>query len=153
MKLSGLDSEILEYIVTVLQESADSFGDKEQFDYYTDMVANFLTSSSFSSTEEDAAKLSKELLMMIRVNSSAPALPPPSVASPVLPIPHVPASTSIAIDDRPVPGAAKDVGKEGGKKAAKETVPKKVKEPKEAVALNARNNSSRYTPTHTRLKY
>jgi hypothetical protein len=132
-KLVGLEPEMLEYIVTMLEDDKSGFVDDETNAYLTETIGSLLCGSEFCAGEEAATRLARGLIINLSVLSASKAATS-HTAPPPAPAPAAAAKTKIATPaiaatlPQPVSGGA----------AVKAT---KIKEPKEPKAPKAPKES------------
>lgn len=138
LKLNGLETEIFDYICTILEENDDEFQDREKNAYYIETIASFLMGVEFCSSEEACTHVCKEILVMLQImysKTSPLTLPQDDIIPPPPPPTSQPTPARIASMTSLSSSAASSTEDLGGKvkaiKEKKEPKEKKVKEPKD----------------------
>ena len=80
--LSGLDSDILEYIISILEDAKETFNSKDTIDSFNETIINFLLEADFVKCNSEGSKVCEKIfqeLGIVRViepvvsSDSAPA--------------------------------------------------------------------------------
>jgi ATP-binding cassette, subfamily F, member 3 len=137
-KLSGLDVELLEYIVTMLEEDKTGFVDSETNGYLAETIASFLNGVEFCASEDAATALAHGLILNLSVlaadkaaASAAPLIPklvPAMKTKAVTPL-QAPKQTAIPLESEPVVSGGGIVVSKASK-TREPKAPKSAREPK-----------------------